>query len=204
MSTIKDILQKYSTEQQKTASAAPAAVAGAPAVSEEDNPIKIARDLGVRDSENLMKVAALVGDVIGERAVAKIAESFGYDPEVMKVASIQDLLFDSIIKVAEQVTGTTVSAASATEHAENLQISESAAHHANAAATAAADAVQSLQQGDEHTCAQMMASATSHLQSAKQFAARVGIPEVHNHVNEAAQIVGEAADVVGQAAGASA
>lgn len=190
---IADIVAKYNTEQVKTAGVDKVETA-------VESAVKTAHENGAREADNMMKVAAAMGDVIGNRVAdivnARIAESFGYDPEVMKTASLQDVMYDAMYKVAEQITGTTVNAAVATQKAEEVQIGELAAHHANLAAQSASDAVQSLQQGDEHTAAQAMNTAANAIEVAKQLAGRVPAnPAVANHVNEAASIVSEAANM---------
>lgn len=198
MASIKDIMARYQTNDvggaQKMASAQTQTN-----VEVETDPVKLAHEAGVRDAENLLKVANVIGDVIGERVVAKIAESFGYDPEVMKTASLQDVLYDTITKVAEQVTGNTAVGGASSVHAETLQIAESAAHHANLAVRSASDAVQALHQGDEHTAAQQFATAANAIEVAQRFAARVEVPEVHQHVAECADIVNQAASMAGGA-----
>lgn len=185
MNTVDQILQKYAGAQSlETGEAAPAA-----------DPVKLASEAGVRDAESMMKIATLMGDIVGQRAVQVIAESFGYDPEVMKVASLQDVMFDSVLKIAEQVNGTQASAAQSTTLAEQGQVDESAAHHANIAVRCATDAVQSLGQGDHHTAAQMLESAASNIQSATHHASRTANPAVHQLVNEAAAAVSEASSI---------
>ena len=177
----------------KVASAAPAAAQ--PEVNAD--PIKLATEAGVKDADNLMKVANVLGDVIGERVVARIAESFGQSPEVLKTASLQDMLFETVVKIAEQVTGNTAVGGASAVHAETLQIAESAAHHANLAVQSASDAVQSIQQGDEHSAAQMFATAANAIETAQRFASRVNVPEVHQHVSECAQVVNQATSMAG-------
>lgn len=197
---IADIVAKYSTETVKTAGVQ----------KTEDvvySAVKTAHENGAHEAENMMKVASAMGDVIGNRIAdivsSRIAESFGYDPEVTKTASLQDIMYDAIyrvaeqVKVAEQVTGTTANAAVASQHAEELQIQETAAHQANLAAQSSSDAVQSLQQGDEHTAAQAMNTAAAAIESAKQMAARIPYnAAVAQLVAEASAIVAEAANIV--------
>lgn len=196
---IAQILAKYRTEAVKTA--------GVEKVENVvESAVKTAHVNGAHEADNMMKVAAAMGDVIGNRIAdvvsARIAESFGYDPEVTKTASLQDIMYDALysvaeqVKVAEQVVGTTANAAIASQKAEEVQIQEAAAHHANLAAQSASDAVQSLQQGDEHTAAQAMSTAANAIEVAKQLAARIpGNDAVANHVNEASSIVSEAANM---------
>ena len=189
---LSQIVDKYRTEAVKTA--------GVAQVEDTvENAVKTAHENGAHEAESMMKVAAAMGDVIGNRiadvVAGRLAESFGYDPEVMKTASLQDVMTDAMYKVAEQVTGTTANAAIATQQAEELQITELAAHHANLAAQSASDAVQSLQQGDEHTATQAMSTAANAIEVAKNLASRVQSPEINNHVNEAAKIVAEAASM---------
>jgi fumarylacetoacetate (FAA) hydrolase family protein len=112
---IADIVAKYRTEAVKTA--------GVEKVENTvESAVKTAHENGAREAENMMKVAAAMGDVIGNRiadiVTARIAESFGYDPEVMKTASLQDVLYDTITKVAEQVTGNTAVGGASSVHAE--------------------------------------------------------------------------------------
>lgn len=190
MNTVDDILKKYASAQNIESG-------NANATSETD-PVKLAAEAGIRDAEAMMKVASLMGDIVGHRAVQVIAESFGYDPEVMKVASLQDVMLDSMIKISEQVNGTQASASAATTLAEQGQVDESAAHHANIAVRAATDAVQSLGQGDQHTAAQMLNSAAASVQAAQHHASRTNNPAVHQMVAEASQTVAEASAIAEQ------
>lgn len=186
--TIDEIMNAYysdDTSVKKTASETNPAV----------EPVKLASDAGIRDGENLMKVAAYVGDVIGDRVVSRIAESFGYSPEVTKVASLQDIILDTFTKIAEQVGGGTASGALAATDAEAAQVAEDAVHHATMAINAANDVIASLGQGDEHTAVQMLDSAKSSIQTAKEIASRVNHPAVNAHVQEAASAVAQAASV---------
>ena len=190
--TLDQIMQKYASENVKQASEK---------VEEkvETAVEKTAYEQGADEAQNMVKIANALGDIIGNRVAevveARIAQSFGYDPEVMKTASISDVMFDAMYKVAEQVGGTAAQNAVSTAHAEELQIGESAAHHANLAAASAADAIQSLAQGDHHSATQLLATAGNAIDVAKQFAERVpGNPAVAQQVNEASAIVAEAAN----------
>jgi len=187
--TIDEIMNAYYGDDNGTKTAS--AVSNNPA----SEPVKLASDAGIRDGENLMKVAAYVGDVIGDRVVSRIAESFGYNPEVTKVANLQEVIFDAFTKIAEQVGGTTASGAIATTDAEAAQVAEDAVHHATMAINAANDVTASLGQGDEHTAVQMLDSAKSSIQTAKELASRVNHPAVNAHVQEAASAVAQAASV---------
>lgn len=199
MASIKDIMARYQNNSLVDVATKSAGAQEPVANDTQADPVKIAHEAGVRDAENLMKVANVLGDVIGERVVAKIAESFGHNPEVSKTASLQDMLLDTVVKIAEQVTGNTAVGGASAVHAETLQIAESAAHHANLAVQSASDAVQSLHQGDEHTAAQQFATAANAIEQAQRFAARVQVPEVHQHVAECANIVNSAAGAAGGA-----
>lgn len=192
--TLDDILKKVQSE--KTASDNTLATS--------DSPIeKTAYEQGAAEAENMVKIAASLGDIIGNRVAdvveGRLAQSFGYDPEVVKQASLSDILDDAILsKYADQLAGSAANAPS-TVLAEQQQIGEAAAHHATLAAASAADAVQSLHQGDEHTAVQQLATAGDSIANAKQLAARV--PEnaaVAQHVGEAAAIVAQAADIAQQ------
>lgn len=196
---IAQILAKYRTDAVKTAGVENVE----PAV---ESAVKTAHENGAREADNMMKVASAMGDVIGNRIAdivsARIATSFGYDPEVTKTASLQDIMYDALytvaeqVKVAEQVVGTTANAAIASQKAEEVQIQELAAHHANLAAQSASDAVQSLQQGDEHTAAQAMNTAANAIEVAKQLSGRIpGNAAVVQHVTEASAIVSDAANM---------
>lgn len=190
---LKDILQKYS--QEKIAKETPSAEPKEVTASVE----KTAYEQGAEEAQNMVKIANALGDIIGNRAAdimeARLAQSFGYDPEVMKTASMTDVIFDAMTKVAEQVGGTAAQNAVSTAHAEELQISESAAHHANLAAASAADAIQSLAQGDEHSATQLLATAGGAIEVAKNFASRIpGNAAVAQQVNEANSIVAAAAN----------
>lgn len=192
--TLDEILKKVQSE--KTASDN--------TVATSDSPIeKTAYEQGAAEAENMVKIAASLGDIIGNRVAdvveGRLAQSFGYDPEVVKQASLSDILDDAILsKYADQLAGSAANAPS-TVLAEQQQIGEAAAHHATLAAASAADAVQSLHQGDEHTAVQQLATAGDSIANAKQLAARV--PEnaaVAQHVSEAAAIVAQAADIAQQ------
>jgi hypothetical protein len=196
---IANILARYRTDAVKTAGVEKVETA-------VESAVKTAHENGAREADNMMKVAAAMGDVIGNRIAdivsSRIAESFGYDPEVTKTASLQEIMYDAMlsvaeqVKVAEQVTGNTFNGAVSTQKAEEVQIQELAAHHANLAAQSASDAVQSLQQGDEHTAAQAMNTAANAIEVAKQLAGRIPAnAAVANHVNEASSIVSEAANM---------
>lgn len=186
--SIDQIMNDYYGDATKTASANDNS-------NVSNEPVKLASDVGFSDGENLTKVAAYVGDIIGDRVVSRIAESFGYSPEVTKVASLQDVLFDAFTKIAEQVGGTTASGALAATDAESAQVAEDAVHHATMAVNAANDVTASLGQGDEHTAVQMLDSAKSSIQTAKELAARINHPAVNAHVQEAASAVAQAASV---------
>lgn len=203
---LNDIMAKYRDDSVKTAGVSNTAEGLQAQADVEASAIKTAHENGMRDADNMMKVAAAMGDVIGNRIAdvveTRIAESFGYSPEVAKTASLQDIMVDALysvaeqVKVAEQVVGTTANAAIATQKAEEVQIQETAAHHANLAAQSASDAVQSLQQGDHHTATQMMSTAATAIETAKQMAARIPAnAAVAQHVNEASAIVTEAANI---------
>ncbi|MDD2231243.1 MAG: hypothetical protein PHY48_17810 [Candidatus Cloacimonetes bacterium] len=197
---LEQIIQKHHAEATLTAGVSKVASAVA-------SNTKTASENGAQEADNMMKVASVLGDVIGNRIAdvveARLAQSFGYDAEVMKTASLQDVMLDSMYKVAEQVTGQTAVGLSSTAQAEELQISESAAHHANLAAQAASDAVQALATDDQHTATQMMATAAGSIQTAQQFASRIpNNAAVANHVGEASAIVSEAADIAAAHAGA--
>lgn len=187
---INEIIAQYSTNAVKTAGVAEVATT-------VESAVKQASENGVHEAENMMKIASVMGDVIGNRIAdiveSRLATSFGYDPEVMKTASIQDVMYDALYKVAEHVNGTQGNAAVAAQNAEEVQLSEAVAHHANLAATSASDAVQSLQQGDNHTATQQMNTSVGAIQVAQQLAARIpNNAAVANHVNEAAAIVEDA------------
>ena len=186
MAEVKDILEKY--KMSKTAGVATP-------VAEPTSPIKTASEAGVRDAENLMKVAAAIGDAISDRIVSNLQDFFGGNAE--KTASFQNLMADSLVKAAEQVSGTAGYSAVAADQAEHLQLQEVAVHHANTAAQAASDAIQSMADGDEHTAAQQMGVAASNISSAKHFSQRVQAPEVHAHIEQAAAIVAQAAQAAG-------
>ena len=186
-----EIVKKYQAGSEKTAS-----VAGV----YEEAVEKTAYEQGAQEAENMVKVASALGDIIGNRIAdvveARIAESFGYNPEVCKTASLQDVMFDALYKVAEQVGGTTANANVSTTLAEESQIGETAAAHANLAAASAADAVQSLAQGDEHTATQALATAGQAIETAKELASRIPAnAAVAQHVNDASAIVSEAASI---------
>ena len=189
--TLNDIVQKY----QNTKIASETKVEERVASVE-----KTAYEQGAEEAQNMVKVASALGDIIGNRVAdiveARIAGSFGYDPEVMKTASLSDVMYDAMYKVAEQVGGTSAQNAMSSALAEEQQIGESAAHHANLAAASASDAIQSLTQGDEHTATQLLATAGNAIEVAKDFAGRIPAnAAVANHVNEANAIVAEAADI---------
>lgn len=175
---LKDVLEQFKS-RQKTASEAPV-----------NDPIKTAADLGVRDAENLVKAASFMGTVMGEAFLQTVQSGF---EEMQKEAALQEEMLREYTKIAEQVGGTTASGVAAADQAEQLQLAESAAHHANLAVQASHDAVQSLSQGDEHTATQALSTAASAITKAKEFAAQTAIQEVHAHVEEAAGIVAEAA-----------
>lgn len=191
-----EIVKKYQAGSEKTASVAEVY---------EEAVEKTAYEQGAQEAENMVKVASALGDIIGNRIAdvveARIAESFGYNPEVCKTASLQDVMFDALYKVAEQVGGTTANANISTALAEEAQIGETAAAHANLAAASAADAVQSLAQGDEHTATQALATAGQAIETAKELSSRIPAnAAVAQHVNDASAIVSEAASIAaGQA-----
>lgn len=192
--TLEEIIKKAQSESVKTASEQ------APAAPAQLAVEKTAYEQGANEAENMMKIAAALGDIIGNRAAdvieARISESFGYDPEVLKTASISDVMLDAMYKVAEQVGGTAAESAVSTAKAEEQQIGEAAAHHANLAAASASDAIQSLSQGDAHSATQLLATAGNAIEVAKNFASRVPANQaVAAHVNEAAAVVAQAADI---------
>ena len=194
-----DILKKVQSE--KTASDN--------TVTDNSSVEKTAYEQGAAEAENMVKIAASLGDIIGNRVAdvveGRLAQSFGYDPEVVKQASLSDILDDAILsKYADQLAGSAANAPS-TVLAEEQQIGEAAAHHATLAAASAADAVQSLHQGDEHTAVQQLATAGDSIANAKELAARVPAnAAVAQHVEEAAAIVAQAADIAQQSAQAPA
>lgn len=185
---VSEIIAKY-RDSQKTASA-PEKVE-----TKETVAIKTAAEAGMSDAENLVKVAAVLGDVISERVIANLSDFFGTDNE--KTASLQELVAEALIKAADAVSGTAGVREVAADQAEGLQIDETAVHHATLAAQAATDAITSLQGGDEHTATQQMATAASALETAKAVAARSQNPAVHEHVNAASGIVAQAAGAAG-------
>jgi hypothetical protein len=188
MANVKDIVEKYRSLGTKVASAAPVEDPMQAAV-------KTAAESGINDADALMKVAAVLGDVISERIISNIQGFFGEDVE--KTASFQELVAESILKVADAVTGTAGLREVAADQAEALQIDETAVNHATLAAQAATDAVSSIQSGDEHTATQQMATAAAALESAKQMAERSQSPAVHQHIAAASQIVAQAAGAAG-------
>jgi hypothetical protein len=185
---ISEILARY--RNQKTAGEQVA-----PVESKETVAIKTAAEAGMQDAENLMKVAAVMGDVISERIIANLNDFFGSDAE--KTASLQELVAEALIKAADAVTGTAGNKEIAADQAEALQIDETAVHHATLAAQAATDAVTSLAGGDEQTATQQMATAASALETAKSMGARSKNPAVHEHINAASSIVAQAAGAAG-------
>ena len=192
-----EIVEKFKAGSNKTASVAEV---------HEEAVEKTAYEQGAMEAENMVKVAAALGDIIGNRVAdvieARITESFGYSPEVCKTASLQDIMYDAMYKVAEQVGGTAAQSNVSTTLAEEAQIGETAAHHANLAAASAADAVQSLAQGDEHTATQALATAGQAIETAKELASRIPAnAAVAQHVNDASAIVSEAASIAAGQAG---
>ena len=190
---LEDLLEKYQKGSVKTASEVTPV---APISTEVE---KTAYEQGADEAQNMVKVAAALGDIIGGRIAdvveQRLAESFGYDSSVLKTASMQDVMYDSLCKIAEQVSGNTAQKAVSDQLAEEQQIGEAAAHHANLAAASATDAIQSLNAGDEHTATQMLATAGNAIEVAKNFASRVpGNAAVAQHVNEAAAVVSQAAN----------
>lgn len=189
--TVQDLINQYQTG---------AAAGGYTTQDSFNDPIKVASEAGAKEAETMMKVAGAIGDMIGDRTIQKLAAWMGYDEDVVKVASFQDLMLDSMCKVAEDIQGTTPQAAAEQTNVEKLQIGEAAAHAATMAANCASDAVQSIEQGDQHTSAHQLETAQRHLEVAQQHAVRTDNPAVHSHVQAAADIVATAAASVQQAA----
>ena len=159
--------------------------------------VKMASAEGAAKGDNFVKMASAMGDILGDRAfdgfLAKVASSLGYSPEVTKVASLNDMLEDTMVnimtKIAESVQGTSGAAVIGAQESEEAQIDELAAHHATQALLSAADVQQSLQGGDHLTAGQQMNSAVNNLEKAHEFAARTSNPAVHAQVQQATQVV---------------
>lgn len=171
--------------------------------------VKTAHDQGVEDAESMIKVARYTGDVIGQQvvdtALAGICESFGYDPGVLKTASISDVIDDAVacsfMKIAEQISGQTGGAElQSTALAEAGQLVSEGKSHATMAVQAANDAVASVSQGDANTATKSMEAAANSLATAKQIAEVVPDPELANQVQIASQEVGNAAQAVASTA----
>lgn len=171
--------------------------------SGQTSTVKVAAaELGAQEADNMIKVAQQLGSVIGFYAANTIRAELGFGGGLAKSASLQDMMYYTMAKVAEDKAGMPATKAVANQQAEQKQIDELAAHHATTAAQAAVDAVQSAQSGDEHTATQMMSSAASAISTAKNIVARSASPEVHAHVEECAGVVAQAADMaVAHAAG---
>ena len=174
--------------------------------------VKTAHAQGVEDAESMIKVARYTGDVIGQQvvdtALAGICESFGYDPGVLKTASITDVIDDAVacsfVKIAEQISGQTGGAnLESTALAEAGQLASEGKSHATIAIQAANDAVASVDQGDPNTAAKSMEAAANSLAAAKQIAEIVPDPELANQVAEASQEVGTAAQAIAGTAAAA-
>ena len=157
----------------------------------------------------MIKVARYTGDVIAQQvvdtALAGICESFGYDPGVLKTASISDVIDDAVacsfMKIAEQISGQTGGAElQSTALAEAGQLVSEGKSHATMAVQAANDAVASVSQGDANTATKSMEAAANSLATAKQIAEVVPDPELANQVQIASQEVGNAAQAVASTA----
>jgi hypothetical protein len=127
-----------------------------------------------------------------------MAESFGFDPEVVKTAGLQDLLFGSVVKIAEQITGNVASGYESETGAEATNVGEQAAHHANLAAQAATEVIQALDQDDTLTAVQQLSTAKNAIEVAQQHAARISNPVVHQQIQEASGLVAHAASAAEQ------
>lgn len=183
---VEDVLRGYSANTQSMH-----------ATGMESDPIKLASELGAQEADKITKLASYMGELIGQAASRSFAEFLGYEGSVVKQASFQDLLIDSMIKVADQVSGNTAQGFESTNEAASLQADESAAHHANMAARSAMGALEAAQQGDGHTAGQLVQSAQSFLEQAKGHAAETNNPAVIDHIDEAEEVVAHATAQIG-------
>lgn len=198
---ISDVLKQARQSATKTASA-PAAEAAAPSM-------KVAMEAGAADADRLLKVASTLGDAVAEQFINQVKSAFGYDPtaEAVKTASIQDLMYDTMYKIAEDVamnvnSGLPASAVASKEQAHQDQVADMTVHYATMAARASNDAINSLQQGDEHTAIMQFTTAADMIGKAKSLAAQCEHQEVHAHVEQAAAVVAQASEHAHAMAGA--
>lgn len=199
---ISEILKNVRQSATKTASAVTEPAA--------DTSMKVAMEAGAADADRLLKVASSLGDAVAEQFISQVKSAFGYDPtaEAVKTATIQDLMYDTMYKIAEDVAmnvnnGLPASAVASKEQAHQDQIADLTVHYATMAARAANDAVNSLQQGDEHTAIMQFTSAADMIGKAKSLAVQCEHPEVHDHVEQAAAVVAQASEHAHALAGGS-
>ena len=179
---VQDVLAGY-TGSQKQASAF---------TGMETDPIKLASEMGAQEADRITKIASYMGEIMGQSASRAFCEALGYEPGVLKEASLQDVMADAMYKAAAQVSGNTAQSAISAAEAGTLQATESAVHHAEMAARSAIDAVQAADQGDGHTAGQQLQSSHAFLEQAKAHAADAADLDVHDQIAEVEQIVAQA------------
>ena len=173
---LKDIIEKYQGGVPKVASAQPAPDMN----SQYEN--------GSQEGAAMVKMASALGNVFGAEAVDMFRnEMTGF----FKSAAFQELVVDALLKVAENVGGTTASGHQAAAESASEQVAASAAEKATMAVAHANDAVQSAIQGDHHTAAVNLNAAGELLQRAGELAQQTSDAAVHAHIGEASQIVSQ-------------
>lgn len=175
---IKDIVNQYTPA--KTA-----------AVNQSADLVKTAKDAGVEDGEKLVKLANHIGELIGTTAGNRAVE-------IIKAAFVvADDNRSAVGGVSANGSGQ-----QAANEAEDDQIAQLAAHHAELAGNAAKDAVDALGRGDEHTATQQFQTAAKSIETAKVLGAKTQNADAHAKIQAAAAIVAQSASSAQAKAGA--
>ena len=165
--------------------------------------MKTAHAQGVEDANRVIKVASYTGDIVGNQAYetfhGRVAASLGFNPEeeIVKQASIYDMLECTFEKIAETYSPQTGGANLETTQAAGAdQLREVGKSHALLAVQAANDALASIDQGDANTAIQSMNTASQNITLAQQANQVVADPELQAQVAEASQVVGQVASAI--------